>query len=69
MQPPDFETVVRRLNEHGFEFVLIGGIAALAHGATLLTFDVDVCCSFEPENLWRLQRALDGLNPVHRRTP
>ena len=69
MSHPDFETVVRRLGEHGVEFVLIGGIAAVAHGASVVTFDVDVCCSFRPENLFRLQRALADLHPVHRMTP
>jgi hypothetical protein len=69
MQQPDFETVVRRLNEHGVEFVLIGGIAAVAHGASLLTFDVDVCCPFHAENLFKLQRSLADVHPVHRMTP
>ncbi len=69
MQPPDFENVVRRLNEHGVEFVLIGGIAAMAHGATLVTFDVDVCCSFRADNLFKLQEAFADVHPVHRMTP
>lgn len=69
MSHPDFETVVRRLNEHGVEFVIIGGIAAVAHGASVVTFDVDVCCPFHAENLFKLQRALSDLHPVHRMTP
>ena len=69
MRHPDFETVVRRLNEHGVEFVLIGGIAAVAHGVSLVTFDVDVCCPFHTENLFKLQRALSDVHPVHRMTP
>ena len=44
-------------------FVLIGGMAAMAHGVTLVTFDVDICCPFMPENLFKLQRALTGSNP------
>ena len=37
-----------------------------AHGVTLLTQDVDVCCRFTPENVMRLQSALSDLHPVHR---
>ena len=69
MGPPDFETVVRRLNEHRVEFVLIGGMAAMAHGVTLVTFDIGVCCSFQSENLFNLQKALADVHPVHRMTP
>lgn len=69
MQPPDSETVVRRLNENGVEFVLIGGIAAMAHGVSLVTFDVDVCCPFHAENLSKLQKAFADVHPVHRMTP
>ena len=69
MEPPDFETVVRRLNEYRVEFVLIGGMAAMAHGVSLVTFDIDVCCSFQRENLFNLQKALANVHPVHRMTP
>ena len=48
------------------EFVVIGGFAAVAHGATLLTQDIDVCCRFTLDNLLRLQEALSDLHPVHR---
>ena len=39
MPPPDYDTVIRRLNEHDVAFVLIGGMAAMAHGVSLVTFD------------------------------
>jgi hypothetical protein len=48
------------------EFVVVGGFAAVAHGVTLLTQDIDVCCRFTPDNLMRLQSALSDLHPVHR---
>ena len=53
----------------GVEFVLVGGYAAVAHGATLVTQDVDVCCRFTRENLFRLQTVLADLHPRHRMTP
>jgi len=63
------EILLTRLIEHKMEFVLVGGYAAAVHGVTLVTFDVDICCRFSPENLMRLQKALADLHPVHRMTP
>ena len=51
---------------HQVEFVVVGGFAAIAHGVTLLTQDIDVCCRFAADNLMRLQDALSDLHPVHR---
>ena len=57
------------LAQGGVEFVLVGGYAAVAHGVTLVTQDVDICCRFTKENLFRLQAVLAGLHPCHRMTP
>lgn len=61
--------LTRRLVEAQVEFVLIGGFAAVAHGATLVTRDVDICCRFNEANLGRIQHALGELHPVHRSRP
>jgi hypothetical protein len=61
--------LTRRLVEARVEFVLIGGFAAVAHGATLVTRDVDICCRFSDANLNRVQEALRDLHPVHRSRP
>lgn len=61
--------LTRKLVEAKVEFVLIGGFAAVAHGATLVTRDVDICCRFSEGNLSRIQEALNGLHPVHRSRP
>lgn len=45
---------------------MVGGFAAVAHGVTLLTQDIDVCCRFTVDNLMRIQDALSDLHPVHR---
>jgi len=66
---PDIETLITRLTRHGVDFVVIGGFAAMAHGATLVTEDLDVCCDFSADNLMRLQEALADLHPVHRMPP
>ena len=65
----ELESLLKRLIDHAVEFVIVGGYAAAAHGATLVTFDMDVCCRFSPDNLMRLQAALADLHPVHRMTP
>jgi hypothetical protein len=61
--------LVRRLILGNVEFVLVGGFAAVAHGATLITRDVDICCRFTEENLLRIQEALSDLHPLHRSRP
>ena len=61
--------LVRRLIAGNVEFVLVGGFAAVAHGVTLVTRDVDVCCRFSEANLMRIQSALVDLHPVHRWHP
>lgn len=61
--------LTRRLIESQVEFVLIGGFAAVAHGVTLVTRDVDICCEFSETNLMRIQKALADLHPVHRSRP
>lgn len=61
--------LTRKLVEAQVEFVLIGGFAAVAHGATLVTRDVDICCRFSERNLNRLQKALSELHPAHRSRP
>ena len=66
---PDLESLLERLVRNEVAFVVVGGFAAVAHGVSLLTEDVDVCCSFAPANLLKLQAALRDLHPVHRMTP
>lgn len=61
--------LTRRLVEAQVEFVVIGGFAAVAHGATLVTRDVDICCRFTEANLRRIQKAIGELHPVHRLRP
>jgi hypothetical protein len=61
--------LTRRLVEAQVEFVLIGGFAAVAHGATLVTRDVDICCRFTEPNLMRIQQAFADLHAVHRLRP
>jgi hypothetical protein len=61
--------MVQKLAAGGMEFVVVGGYAAVAHGASLMTRDVDACCRFSPENLRRLAAVLADVHPRHRMTP
>jgi predicted nucleotidyltransferase len=64
-----FLNLLKRLNKAGVDFVIVGGFAGVVHGCTFVTQDIDVCCDFSPANLFRLQKALTGLHPIHRMTP
>ena len=63
------ESLIERLVRANVEFVVVGGFAAVAHGVSLLTQDIDICCRFTAANLLKLQEALSGLHPTHRMTP
>jgi hypothetical protein len=64
--PQNDKALLTRLHEHGVEFVIIGGVCGVLHGVPLVTFDLDVCCPFTPENLRRIEAALKDLHPYHR---
>lgn len=54
--------ILHRLHAHEVEFVLVGGLAAVVHGVTLVARDVEICCRFSEENLMRIQRAVVDLH-------
>lgn len=64
----DLTDIIERLIAAEVTFVLVGGLAAVTHGCSMTTQDIDICCDFSPDNLLRIQSALEGLNPVHRMT-
>ena len=45
------------------DFVIVGGVAAVLHGSTLLTRDLDICIPLGASSLLRLQSALRELHP------
>ena len=50
--------LLHALHERGVLFVVIGGVAARAHGSPSATTDLDVCYERSPANLDRLAQAL-----------
>ncbi len=69
MNPTDVEAILIHLDAGQVEFVVIGGVAALAHGSARVTFDVDVCYRRTRENVDRLCKTLDPLKPNLRGAP
>lgn len=54
--------MLRVLGEEGVEYAIIGGNAAVIHGAMRATFDLDIVPALTEENGARLSRALVRLN-------
>ncbi len=54
------------LNEERVDYVIVGGFAAVVHGSSLPTRDIDVVPSRTPENLERLAKALARMNAMIR---
>lgn len=44
----NFLDILNQLHDHHVEFVIVGGVAATLHGATRVTFDLDVVPSLAP---------------------
>jgi hypothetical protein len=65
----DFAGVVGLLADAGVEFVLIGGLAAQAHGSARLTQDVDLIYRRTAQNIDRLASALAPHHPYLRGAP
>src|SRR5512147_2718181 len=66
--PQDDRALLTRLQEHKVDFVVIGGVCGILHGVSLVTFDLDLCCSFSLANLRRIEASVRDLHPCHRLT-
>lgn len=61
MKVASFEAVVRALNEAGVRFIVVGGIAVIAHGYGRATRDVDLVIQLQPDAIVRAFAALQNL--------
>lgn len=66
---PKAEKFLAILNRAKVEYVVIGGVAMVAHGSAKATFDLDVCYNRSKQNIERLCRALEPLHPRLRGAP
>jgi hypothetical protein len=57
----DPEPILRALNDHGVDYIVVGGLAAAAHGVVRATADLDVVVDRSWDNAGRLAAALAEL--------
>lgn len=65
----NLKSLLDRLLTHDIDFVLIGGFAAVVHGVTLVTQDLDICAAITESEVVKLRAALKDLHPWHRMNP
>jgi hypothetical protein len=61
--------ILQRLVDGEVRFVVIGGLAAQAHGSPSLTYDLDICYERGADNLGRLAVVLADVGAVRRGLP
>lgn len=59
---PDFFKILNILSKHKVDFIIVGGVCAVLHGAPVTTFDLDLVHSRSKDNLERLSSALKELD-------
>ena len=62
----DFIKIIERLTEYKVEFIIVGGVCAVLHGAPVATFDLDIVHNRSPENIERLLKVLVELEAYYR---
>ncbi|HKW34999.1 MAG TPA: hypothetical protein VJN92_18455 [Candidatus Acidoferrum sp.] len=66
---PNSEKFINVLNQLEVEYIVIGGVALVAHGSAKATFDLDVCYKRSKDNIEKLCRALQPFHPRLRGAP
>jgi hypothetical protein len=65
----DLNNLLKILLDSEIDFVLIGGFAAVLHGSSQVTQDLDVALVLSAENIEKLRHTLRGYHPKHRMNP
>lgn len=63
------ERLLGALGRGGVQYIVVGGVAARAHGSSRLTDDLDIVYARDSANLVRLVNALAPLSPYLRGAP
>lgn len=66
MATESFRRILEILEQHGVEYVVVGGVAAVLQGAPLTTFDIDTLFKVDRSNVARLAEALTALGARYR---
>jgi hypothetical protein len=61
--------LIQRLVAADVQFVIIGGLAAQAHGSPSITADVDIVPSWDPANLRRIESVLRDIVAIRHGVP
>lgn len=61
--------LLRTLTGHGVDFVVVGGMAGLAHGSAYPTYDLDIAYARDRGNIERLVEALKEIGVALRGAP
>ncbi|MGE3239524.1 MAG: hypothetical protein AB7G28_01130 [Pirellulales bacterium] len=65
----DFEGLLKLLADGNVDYILIGGMAGIAHGAARVTYDLDIVYDRSPANIQRLVSTLLPIHPYLRGAP
>ena len=61
MEVRSFEAIADALNGQGVRYIVVGGMAVVAHGHGRMTHDLDLVISLDRDNILRTFAALGGL--------
>jgi hypothetical protein len=62
-------TILKRLLDQRVELVIVGGMAAMYHGSTMVTQDIDFCVPFDVPTMTGIIAALRPIRPTFRMRP
>lgn len=69
MSDDDLTLLLTALARSGVDFILVGGLAAVAQGAPITTFDIDIVHCRAERNVSKLMLFLDQVNARYRGRP
>lgn len=65
----ELNRLLQQLCDADIDFVIVGGFAAMLHGSSMLTRDLDICAVLTDSSVAKLRYAFRDLHPTHRLTP
>lgn len=65
----ELNKLLQTLCDAEIDFVIVGGFAAMLHGSSMLTRDLDVCAVLTDATVAKLRAAFRDLHPTHRQNP
>ena len=69
LKPELYRDLLVRFAESNVRFIVIGGIAGIAHGAARATYDIDFVYDRERQNVDRMTAAMRDFAPCLRGAP